>query len=131
MSERIRKAKRRYTVTTMSVMLAYLAIVFIASQLEDHVTGTAALTALALAPVIPMAAACVFYLRVHRQMDEREQRINANAAGAALIVGLLTATAGGFLQSFGVIALEDPMLWFGSLLILAWGFARIAMGGFD
>lgn len=131
MSERIRKAKRRYTVVTMTVMLAYLAVVFVASRLEDHVTGSVALTLLALAPVIPMAAACAFYLRVHRQMDEREQRINADAAGISMMVGLLAATAAGFLQAFGVVAIENPLLWFGALLILVWGFARIAMGGFD
>ena len=131
MSQRITKAKRRYVFLTLGVMLGYLAVVFIASQLEDYVSGNLALTALALAPVVVMGVACVMYLRMHGQMDEREQHVNEAAGGAALIVGVMASTAGGFLQSFGVVAIEDPLLWFSAFLIVAWSMARIFIGGFD
>lgn len=128
MSQRIKNAKQRHAVEMLGVMLVYLAIVFAASRLEDLTSSTALLTALAFAPVVPMAIACAVYLRVYRQVDERERRINADAAGVALMAGVLVATAVGFLQSFGVLVIEDAMLWFVSFLIIAWGVTRICMG---
>lgn len=127
MSQRIKKAKRRHVVEMFTVMLGYLAIVFAASRLEDIFTSKFVLTLLALAPVIPLGIACFVYIRVHRQMDEREKIIHANAAGVALMIGVLAATAIGFLQSFGVLVIEDVMIWFVSFLIIAWGGARLFM----
>jgi hypothetical protein len=128
MSQRIKNAKRRHMVEMFTVMFGYLAIVFAATRLEDLFTNKIVLTVLALAPVLPMALACFVYIRVYRQMDEREKMINANAAGIALMIAVLAATALGFLQSFGVLVIEDVMIWFTSFLIIAWGAARFFMG---
>ncbi len=129
MSQRIKNAKRRHAVRLMAVMLVYLAMVFAAARLEDLVTSKLILTLLALAPAAPMGLACYVYLRGHQQMDEREQSINANAAGLALMISVIAATIAGFLQSFGVVVIEDAMLWFASFLILVWGGVRLFMGG--
>jgi hypothetical protein len=131
MSERIKKAKRRYKFEMLGAMALYIAVVFAAKIASRGMEESVALTALALAPVLPMVLAGAAFFRFFTNMDERDRRISADAAALALAIGILTAMTLGFLGAFGVFTLEDDMMWFAPFLIMLWGVIRIALGGRD
>ena len=124
MSSRIDKAGRRYRVEFFAAMALYVAILFGAKLLAKGMEPGWQLTALALAPQIPIALACIAFLRFFFSADERERRLIADAAAISLLVGIFAALTLGFLHSFGVFLFEWDMLWFGPFLIAVWGVTR-------
>ncbi len=128
MSTRIKQAKRRHIVELLVVMTVYLAVVAAAKTLSRHVGDGPLLVLIALAPAIPMVIACYVFYRFYQRMDERQQRISANAAAVTLIVAIGAACVLGFLKSFGVYSHNDDFLWFTPFLIIVWALARRFMG---
>lgn len=131
MSERIKKARRRYKLEMMGAMALYLVVVFAAKIASRGVDEGAVLTALALAPVLPLLLAGAAFYRFFVNMDERDRRISADAAALTLAIGVMTSMTLGFLSAFGVFTLEDEMMWFAPFLIILWGIIRFARGGRD
>ncbi len=131
MSERIQKAKRRYTIELFASMGLYLVVLFAALTVAKTQEPGVLLTALALAPLAPLCIACFSFFRFYRDMDEMQKRVSADAAAITLVIGIMTAITLGFLKRFGVFDFEDDMIWFGPLLIVVWGFLRFLMGGRD
>jgi len=131
MSERIKKAKRRYRVELLSAMGLYLVVLIGAKFLAKGMEEGMGLTLLSLSPMLPLALAGFAFYRFFVNLDERDRRISADAAGIALGIGIFTAMTLGFLSSFGVLVIEDAMIWFAPYLILLWGGIRIAIGGRD
>ncbi|MEZ5893295.1 MAG: hypothetical protein R3C58_09165 [Parvularculaceae bacterium] len=131
MSERISKAKRRYTIELLASMALYIAVLFGALSLAKTMTPGPALTALSIAPLIPILFACVAFFRFYRNMDEMQRRLTANAAALTLVIGVLMAITLGFLRRFGVADFEDDMMLFGPGLIGVWGVVRVLLGGRD
>jgi len=128
MSERIRKAQRRHLVELFAVMAVYLAAVFGVAQYTDYIESGVLRTVVVLAPPLTLAAACFIFVRNYRRLDERQQRIQANAAAITLVVAIVGASTLGFLKSFGVFAHEDDFLWFTPFLIVVWSLARRFLG---
>ncbi len=131
MSERIKKAKRRYRVELMFAMGLYMAVLVAAKVAARDLEAGALLTALALAPVLPLILAGAAFYRFFINMDERDRRISADAAALTLAIGIFVAMTLGFLRAFGVFSLEDEMIWAAPFLILLWGVIRISLGGRD
>ena len=129
MSERIRKAKRRYKIEFGAAMALYIAVLVGAKIASHHVEGEPALTLLALAPVAPIILAVIAFFRFFFSMDERQRRISADAAALTLPIGILTALTLGFLSAFDVFHFESEMVWFAAFLIGTWGVIRLIIGG--
>ncbi len=128
MSERIKKAKRRHMVELMAVMAVYLVAVIAVTRLAKILESGPLLTMVALLPPLALGVACYVVYRNYKRMDERQQRIQANAAAVTLIIAIVAASALGFLKSFGVVEHEDDFLWYTPYLIAVWGLARRFMG---
>lgn len=128
MSQRIKKARRRHLIELFSVMAVYVAAVFVASSLAKILDKGPLLAIAALVPALAIAGACFVSYRFYQRMDERQQRIQANAAAVTLIVAIVAASALGFLKTYGVFAYEDDFIWFTPFLIITWGLARRFMG---
>ncbi len=131
MSERIKKAKRRYKLELLAAMGLYLVVVIVAKIASRDLAPGYLLTGLALAPALPLLLAGAAFYRFFVNMDERDRRISADAAALTLAIGIFIAMTLGFLSAFGVFVMEDEMMWFASFLIVLWGAIRIALGGRD
>lgn len=131
MSERIKKAKRRYTIELFCAMALYIVIVLAAKIAARQIEDGAIVTALALAPILPLALAAFAFFRFYFRTDERDRRISADAAALTLVIGVFSAITLGFLRAFGVFSMEDEMIWFGPYLIVLWGAIRFFLGGRD
>lgn len=129
MSERIKKAGRRYALEMLVAALLYMGVLIVCLTLARGMEPGPALALLAIAPVLPMAFACFAFFRFYRRMDEMQKRLSADAAALTLMVGILAAITLGFLKRFGVLDFEDAMMWFGPFLIIVWGVARFFLGG--
>ncbi|MEM9617419.1 MAG: hypothetical protein AAF936_05605 [Pseudomonadota bacterium] len=129
MSERIRKANRRYKVEMIVSMLLYMGVLVAAKLAVRNVEGDIMRAILALAPVAPLALAGIAFFRFYLSMDERDKRISADAAALSLLIGILTALTLGLLRAFEVFSLKDEMMWFGPYLIILWGVIRFLLGG--
>ncbi len=115
-------------VELFSVMAVYVAAVFIAGSLARILDNGPLLAFVALVPAIAIAAACYVMVRFYRRMDERQQRIQANAAAATLVIAIVASSVLGFLKTYGVFAYEDDFIWFTPFLIVVWSLARRFMG---
>ncbi len=131
MSERIQKAKRRYTIELLAAMALYVAVLIGALTISKSMEPGPLLTALALSPLAPILLAAVAFFRFYGNMDEMQQRITSNAAALTLVIGILGAIALGFLKRFGVMDFEDDMIFFGPVMIGLWGVVRFLIGGRD
>ncbi|GJL93095.1 hypothetical protein [Hyphococcus sp.] len=131
MSERIKKAKRRYTIELLAAMTLYLVILFGALTIAKPMEPGPMLTVLALAPLAPLLVACYSFFRFYQRMDEMQKRVSADAAALTLVVAFLVAITLGFLRRFGVLDFEDDMMLFGPFLIIVWGAMRFWLGGRD
>lgn len=129
MSERIKKAKRRYTIELFAAMALYVVVLFAALSAAKPLDPGPALTALALAPLAPLLIACFSFFRFYRRMDEMQKRVSADAAALTLVVAFLVAITLGFLRRFGVLDFEDDMMLFGPFIIIVWGVMRFVLGG--
>lgn len=131
MSQRIKKAKRRYTIEMFAAMALYVAVVFASVSFAkgNDIDSVPLLIALSLAPVAPIILATIVFFRFYTSMDEMQKRLSANAAAITLVIGVLTALTLGFLQRFGVFSIEDDMIWFGPFLIVCWSAVRFFIGG--
>lgn len=131
MSERIKKAKRRYTIELLVAMSLYLVVLFGALSASKAVAPGPLLTGLAIAPLAPLLLACFAFFRYFKHMDEMQKRLSADAAALTLVLGVLVAISLGFLRRFGVMDFEDDMMMFGPFLIVIWGAIRLFIGGRD
>ena len=131
MSERIKSAKRRYTIELFASMALYLVVLFVALTIAKTQEPGPFLTVLALTPLAPLGIACFSFFRFYRHMDEMQKRVSADAAALTLVIGIMAAITLGFLKRFGVFDFEHDMIWFGPLLIVLWGFIRFLLGGRD
>ena len=131
MSERIKKAKRRYTIEMFAAMMLYLVVLFVALTVAKSVEPGLLLVVLALAPLVPLIIAGFSFFRFYRHMDEMQKRVTADAAALTLVIGFLAATMLGFQKRFGVLDLEDDIMLFGPFLIIVWGLVRFMIGGRD
>ena len=131
MSERIKKAGRRYRLEMGGAMVLYMAVLFAAKIASRGVEEGVVLALLALSPVLPLIWAGVAFFRFYFNLYERDRRISADAAALTLAIGILTSITLGFLSAFDVFTLEDDMMWFAPFLIILWGLLRFALGGRD
>ncbi len=127
MSERIKKAGKRYLLEFGGAMTLYVVVLFASIYAAKGIEQGPTLTALALAPIAPVVLACIAFFRFYLNMDERERRIHADAAAFSLVIGIFAALTLGFLHSFGVFKFEWDMLWFGPFLIGLWGAVRCVL----
>lgn len=131
MSQRIDKAKRRYTIEMMVSMGLYLIVLYAALTIAKPLEPGALLTGLALAPLAPLILACISFFRFYRHMDEMQKRLSADAAALTLVVAILVALTLGFFRRFGVMDFEDDMMLFGPFIVVVWGGVRFFLGGRD
>lgn len=124
LSRRIQKAGRRYVFELGAALALYAVVLFTAKWLANDALEGPLLTALALAPLAPVALMVAAFLRYYFKIDERERRISSDAAAITLVVGIMVALTLGFLHSFAVFHFEWDMLWFGPFLIGLWGVVR-------
>lgn len=129
MSERIRKAGRRHRIEMLVAASLYTGVLVASLTLARGMDGGPVLTALALAPVLPMIYACYAFFRFYRQMDELQKRVVADSAALTLMIAILSAITLGFLKRFGVFDFEHDMVWFAPFLIVVWGVVRSFLGG--
>jgi hypothetical protein len=131
MSERIKKAKRRYTIELFAAMALYVVVLIVSLSIAKPLEPGLMLTALALAPLAPLLLACFSFFRFYQRTDEMQKRVSADAAALTLVVAFLVAVTLGFLRRFGVLDFEDDMMLFGPFLIIVWGLMRVFLGGRD
>ncbi len=131
MSQRIKKAGRRYKIEMFSAMAAYVVVLVVSLTIARGMEPGPTLTLLALAPIAPMVFAFFAFWRFYVRMDEMQKRITADAAALTLVVGIFTALTLGFLKRFGVMDIESDMIWLVPFLIVVWGGVRFFLGGRD
>lgn len=127
MSSRINKAERRYLVEFLIAAGLYAVVLVGAKLLAKSVEPGWALTSLALAPQIPVAFACIAFLRYFFSADERERRLIADAAAVSLLIGIFIAITLGSLASFEIFVVDWDIIWAGPFLIAVWGLARCVL----
>lgn len=128
MSERIRKAGKRYQIELFGAMAAYTAALIGGLVIAKGVENELLLTLLALAPIAPLIFAVAAFFRFYQHMDELQKRTSADAAALTLALTILVAITLGFLRRFGVFDFEDDMMWFGPFMIATWGAVRFFLG---
>jgi hypothetical protein len=116
----MKTADRRYLIEFGGAMLAYTAAVFVSAF------GVGAMAhdnpwryPLAVLPVVPSVFALLAFIRRLRVMDELQRRIQFEAFGITLGVGVLGTLTYGFLEEAGLPHL--PLIWVGPALIATWG----------
>lgn len=127
MSSRINKAERRYQIEFFTAMALYIAVLIGAKLLAKGMEPGWQLTALALAPQVPIAFACIAFLRYFFSADERERRLIADAAAISLLVGIFVAITLGALASFEIFSADWDIIWAGPFLIAVWGVTRCVL----
>lgn len=86
---------------------------------------------LSLAPVLPMARYCVLAVRIIRQFDELESRIQLEGALYGLLSTAIVTMSGGLLMKGGVIphaSLAQAWPWLWITAFLTWGLGSIVAG---
>jgi len=131
MSERIKKAKRRYAIEMLVAMTLYCVVLWVALSVAKQTEPGPLLVALSLVPIAPLLAAWYAFFRFFRHMDEMQKRITADSAALTLAIGILAAIMLGFLRRFGVMSVENDMTLFGPFLIGVWTVIRFLLGGRD
>ena len=115
---------RRYLVEFGSAMAAYVIVILISSAAVEAHPAAGWRFAVAVAPVVPGLFALWAVLRHVGRLDERERRVQLQAATTAgLVTGLVTFTYG-FLQLAGAPALS--MVYVLPLFIVLWGAGVVA-----
>ena len=126
----MRPVQKRYLIEFFPAMAAYMVVVFgsfwLLRHYGDHF-GTAARSLLALLPMLPIALVARAIVRVIRDSDELERRIDLEAAAiAGLAVGLGFFSLG-LLASGEVIVLDGSAVavWVFPALCGTFGLAKL------
>ena len=110
---KVRDVQRRYVRELLSAMAGYVAVLYASLWLlrnRGAEIGAPLKAVLALLPMLPIAFAARAIVRVIRDSDELEQRIDLEAAAiAGLVVGLGYLTLG-LLASAEVITLDGSAM---------------------
>jgi len=125
----MRPVQKRYLIEFFPAMAAYMVVVFGSFWVLRHFDGlgVATRTALALLPMIPIALVARAIVRVIRDSDELERRIDLEAAAiAGLAVGLGFFSLG-LLASGEVIVLDGSAvaIWVFPALCGTFGLAKL------
>lgn len=86
---------------------------------------------LSLAPALAMARFCMLAVRIIRDFDELESRIQLEGALYGLLSTAIITMSGGLLMKAGVIAsasLADVWPWLWIAAFLTWGLGSIVAG---
>jgi hypothetical protein len=113
-------AKRQYKIRFWVAMVAYLIVIWPITDAVGRTAGSWQI-ALALTPLIPVAAIFVFAVQMIRGIDELERQIHIEALAIAAGVTALLSVTYGFLE---VAHLPRPSAWFTYAIVMAsWGIA--------
>ncbi|MEN1925347.1 hypothetical protein [Luteimonas qiangzhengi] len=99
----------RYRREFGSSMAAYVVVLFLSIWALKHVDATALRVLLALAPVVPVAAAGRAIMRFVRDSDELQRRIMLDGAALAALVLTLGSFSLGLLVSAGLLPMRADM----------------------
>ena len=106
----MRSLERRYRRELFSALAVYTIVMLFVWPMVTHVDSSWLRTLIALAPVIPFAAALTAIVRQVRDSDEFQRRLHLEAlAISAAIVSFVSMTAG-FLVTAKVFALSGSVL---------------------
>jgi len=110
---------RRYLVEFGSAMIAYVVVILVSGAVVDAHPTAGWRFAVVVTPVVPGLLALWAVIRHVRRLDERERRVQLEAATVAgLGTGLITFTYG-FLEEAGAPAV--PLVLVLPLFIALWG----------
>lgn len=115
----------RYQAAIWAVVAALVALAA-GHLLRNYQWGMGMRLVLSLAPVLPMARYCVLAVRIIRQFDELESRIQLEGALYGLLSTAILTMSGGLLMRGGVIphaslAQAWPWIWMTAFLMWALG----------
>src|SRR4051812_2571523 len=110
---------RRYLVEFSAALIAYMIVLVGSIKLLGMYGDTAWRYPLALAPVLPAAAALLAFVRFFRRVDELEQRMHLEGLAFAFGASALATFAYGFLEGAGFPHLNWTFVW--PVMGLFWG----------
>ena len=112
-------ANRRYAIEFSAAMIGYGIVLIGSIKLLGLYGKTAWRYPMALAPVLPAAAALVAFVRFFRSVDELEQRMHLEGLAFAFGASALSTFAYGFLEGVGFPHLNWTFVW--PVMIMFWG----------
>jgi hypothetical protein len=126
----MRPVHKRYLREFFPAMVAYMVVLFVSVGWLETLQGTAARTVVTLLPVIPIAFVIRAMVRVIRDQDEFERRIDLEAIAIGGGIGGFGFFTYGMLLNAQVIApppAEAVAIWVMPVLFACFGVAKCAM----
>ena len=125
----MRPIKRRYFREFIPAMSAYVVVLLASTWLLKHYDGgipLAARIALALLPVLPLAGVMRAIVRVIRDSDELERKIELEAVAISAMLTGMGFFSVGLLASARIIALDGDAvaIWVWPVLCFTYGLAK-------
>jgi hypothetical protein len=126
----MRPVHRRYIREFFPAMLAYVIVLLLSTEWLRTLEGTAARAVVTLLPVLPIAFVIRAMVRVIRDQDEFERRIDLEAVALAGGIGGFGFFTYGMLLSAKVVAAppaEAIAIWVLPVLIACFGICKCAV----
>jgi hypothetical protein len=126
----MRPVHRRYMREFFPAMLAYVVVLLLSTAWLTTLEGTVARAVVALLPVLPIAFVIRAMVRVIRDQDEFERRIDLEAVALAGGIGGFGFFTYGMLLSAKVLAAppaEAMAIWVLPVLIACFGICKCAV----
>lgn len=105
------RARRRYNRSLGGAMVAYTVLLAVTIVGLNADVGQPLRSVVALLPMLPLALVPVAVVRLLRDLDELQRRIQLEALAVAFAAGSLLTLAYGFLQLAGAPALSWGFVW--------------------
>jgi hypothetical protein len=116
----VTRAHRVYLRDLMLTMGAYVVILIIAVAWVNILPKENGWRyVIILAPVLPLLAALLVFMRWLRQVDEFERKLNFEAFGFSMAVTMIITITLGFLERAGFPHID--LIWIPPLMIFLWG----------
>lgn len=121
-------SQKRYNLHVLLLMAVYVAVLFWLWPLAREADSAWLKIALAISPVLPVAAVVGLMARRVLASDELQQRLHLMALGIATATVGTLSLVGGFLAASKVwVVGGDILIWVFPALCLAYGLARIGL----
>lgn len=114
---------RRYAIEFTAAMTCYAVVLVGSIKLLGSYGETAWRYPLALAPILPAAAALFAFIRFFRGVDELEQRMQLEGLAFAFGASALATFAYGFLEGAGFPHLNWTFVW--PVMGVFWGIGNV------
>ncbi len=116
----VQKAMRRYVRDLFICMGLYVILLLISSfLLREDVTDSALRYVLAFIPVLPLLAALWVFIRMIREVDEFQRKIQFEAISFSVGATMIMTLTLGFIERAGFPQIS--MIWVAPMMVAFWG----------